>query len=48
MKVAVSTGFTATVNGSKVTADVEFCDHDATPCLGGLGGTKIWSWQVTR
>jgi hypothetical protein len=41
--------FTASVGSSKVTADVEFCDHDATPCgTQGIGGVKVWSWKVTR
>src|SRR5262249_12088998 len=39
---------TATVGKSKVTADVEVCDYDATPCGGQPNGVKIWSWKVQR
>jgi hypothetical protein len=39
---------TATVGTSKVTADVEVCDYDATPCAGQPSGVKIWSWKVQR
>jgi hypothetical protein len=39
---------TATEGNSKVTADVEFCDYDATPCGGQPQGVKIWSWKVQR
>jgi hypothetical protein len=38
----------ATAGTSTVVADVEFCDHDFTPCGGTPNGVKIRSWKVTR
>jgi Tfp pilus assembly protein PilX len=39
---------TATVGGSQVKAEVEFCDHDWTPCNGTPNGVKVRSWRVVR
>jgi hypothetical protein len=42
------TVLTATVGSSRVVADVEYCDHDYTPCNGTPNGVKIHTWRVTR